>query len=78
VIGDHERNGALEAVDRIVNRGAGDVVGEVLAVLSRLYGSVELHADGTLAAERATEDDSALLARIALLISPYVSSEEGA
>jgi hypothetical protein len=35
----HERNGALEAVDRIVNRGGEpeDVLREALAVLGRLY-----------------------------------------
>lgn len=36
---EHERNGALEAVDRIVNRGgaADDVLRETLAVLDKLY-----------------------------------------
>jgi len=74
MIGDHRRNGALEAVDRIVNRGGDDVVPEVLTVLSRLYGSVELRDDGTIiAAEHATEADVALLARVAVLISAHVT-----
>jgi hypothetical protein len=36
---EHERNGVLEAVDRIVNRGgdADDVLHETLTVLRRLY-----------------------------------------
>ena len=36
---EHERNGALEAVDRIVNRGgeADDVLRDALAVLKKLY-----------------------------------------
>jgi len=78
MIGDHQRNGALEAIDRIVNRGGDDVVTEALAVLSRIYGSVELGDDGTISAENATEDDEALLARVALLLSAYVSSAEDA
>ena len=73
MIGDHRRNGALEAVDRIVNRGGGDVVPEVLTVLSRLYGSVELRADGTIAAEHAREADAAFLERVAMLISAHVT-----
>ena len=73
MIGDHRRNGALEAVDRILNRGGDDVVPEVLTVLSRLYGSVELRDDGTIAAEHATEADEALLARVAVLISAHVT-----
>jgi hypothetical protein len=36
---EHERNGALEAIDRIVNRGgeADEVLDETLTVLRRLY-----------------------------------------
>lgn len=42
---EHERNGALEAVDRIVNRGgdADDVLREALAVLGRLYPYAAIH-----------------------------------
>jgi hypothetical protein len=78
MIGNHQRNGALEAVDRIVNRGGDDVVAEALGVLSRIYGSVELGDDGTISAENATEDDEALLARVALLLSAHVPSGENA
>ena len=63
-----ERNGALEAIERIVNRGD-DVVGETLAVLGRLYPSVSLREDGSLEAVGAKEDDEALLGRAASLIS---------
>ena len=63
-----ERSGALEAVERIVNRGGDDVVGETLAVLGRLYPSVSLREDGMLEAEGA-DDDDALLGRVATLIS---------
>jgi hypothetical protein len=68
---EHERAGALEAVDRIVNRGGADVVGETLAVLARLYGSAELRDDGTLGAPMTTEDDDAFLRRVAVLISSH-------
>jgi hypothetical protein len=78
MIGDHQRNGALEAIDRIVNRGGGDVVTEALAVLSRVYGSVQLGDDGTISAENATEDDAAFLRRVAVLISAHVPSAENA
>jgi hypothetical protein len=46
----HERNGALEAVERIVNRGgeADEVLRETLAVLGKLY---------PYAAIRGTADD---------------------
>jgi len=42
---EHERNGALEAVDRIVNRGgdADHVLHETLAILSTLYPSAAIH-----------------------------------
>ncbi len=49
-----ERNGALEAVDRIVNRGgdAEDVLRETLAVLDKLYPQAairfdDVHQEGT-------------------------------
>jgi hypothetical protein len=90
----HERNGALEAVDRIVNRGgaADEVLGETLAVLRRLYPFAEIRFTDELEHEVGTErypivfqstkvadlevagtapDDSALLNRVATLISGY-------
>ena len=67
----HERSGALEAVERIVNRG-GDVVGETVAVLERLYGLVDIRNDGTITAEDATADDEVLLRRVAVLISGHL------
>ena len=41
---DHERAGALEAIDRILNRGgdADDVLGDVLVVLFQLYAHVAI------------------------------------
>jgi hypothetical protein len=71
MIGDHQRSGALEAIERIVNRGGDDVVAEALAVLSRLYGSAELRDDGTIRAGNATHADEPLLARVAVLISAH-------
>ena len=64
-----ERSGALEAVERIVNRGDGEVVDQTLAVLGRLYPGVSLLDDGTLHLEGAGAEDDALLRRVATLIS---------
>jgi hypothetical protein len=72
VIDDGRRNGALEAVERIVNLGGGDVVQETLTVLGRLYPSVSLRDDGTIAATGSTEADAAFLRRVAVLISAHV------
>jgi hypothetical protein len=68
----HERDGALAAVERIVNRGSGDVVAETLALLRRLYADVELGADGSIVAAGATEDDAPFLRRVAVLISAHL------
>jgi hypothetical protein len=76
MIGNHQRNGALEAVERIVNRGDENVVAEVLALLSRIYESVELGDDGTISAEGSTEEDAAFLERVTILISAHVPSGE--
>ena len=45
---EHERSGALEAVDRIVNRGgdADDILREALAVLDKLYPHAAIRFDG--------------------------------
>jgi hypothetical protein len=72
-----ERSGALEAIERIVNRGEADVVAETLAVLERLYPSVELRA-GTLTVERPAAEDEPFLRRVTILISAHVSSAENA
>lgn len=71
----HDRDGALAAVERIVNRG-GDVVGETIAVLERLYGSVEIGEDGGIRAAGATAEDEPFLQRVAVLISAHVSAED--
>jgi hypothetical protein len=72
VIDDHRRSGALEAVERIVNRGGDDVVAGTLAVLGRLYPSVTLRDDGTIVADGTNEPDTVLLRRVAVLISAHV------
>jgi hypothetical protein len=72
-----ERSGALEAIERIVNRGE-NVVERSLVALSSLYTSVELRADGTIAAEGASDHDEAFLRRVETLISAHVSSAENA
>jgi hypothetical protein len=72
VIDDHRRSGALEAVERIVNRGGDDVTAETLAVLGRLYPSVTLRDDGTIVADGTNEADTVLLRRVAVLISAHV------
>jgi hypothetical protein len=74
----HERNGALEAVERIVNRGGDDVVVEVLGVLRRIYASAYLADDGTIAAAGSTNEDRPFLERVATLISAHVPSGENA
>jgi hypothetical protein len=53
----HERNGALEAVDRIVNRGgeADEVLRETLAVLGQLYPSVAIRLPDEPEHEHGTE-----------------------
>jgi hypothetical protein len=78
MIDDHQRNGALEAVERIVNRGGENVVGEVLALLERLYPSVFLRDDGTIVAPGSTEADAAFLERVTILISAHVPSGDNA
>jgi hypothetical protein len=78
MIGNHQRNGALEAVERIVNRGDENVVGEVLAVLERLYPTVFLHDDSTIVAPGSTEADAVFLERVRILISAHVPSDENA
>ena len=67
------RSGALEAVERIVNRGGPDVVAETLDVLRRLYGSAALGPDGTIHVPGATADDDELLARVAVLVSAHLA-----
>jgi uncharacterized cupin superfamily protein len=72
----HERRGAIEAVERIVNRGgeADDVLRQVVDVLSRVYpyGSIRIVEDGVLVqVGPITADDRAFLERVATLVSAY-------
>jgi hypothetical protein len=65
---EHERRGALEAVERIANRGESDALAETLLVLRGLYPDVELDG-GLFRASDATPEDRNLLDRVALLVS---------
>ena len=65
-----ERRGALEAVERIVNRGE-NVVDETLAALRRLYPAVAL-VDGRFSAPALETDDEALLERARVLVSAHL------
>ena len=70
---EQDRRGALEGVERIVNRGGADVVGETLAALRSLYPTVELR-DGVFELETASDDDRRLLDRVGVLVS-HVTAE---
>jgi hypothetical protein len=65
---EHERRGALEAVERIVNRGEADGLAATLEVLRRLYPDVELEG-GVFRASAVTSEDRELLDRVAVLVS---------
>ena len=54
----HERRGALEAIDRILNRGgdAGAVVSDVTSVLARLFPYVRVEPVGVEAAPAAADE----------------------
>ena len=67
-------SGALEAVERILNRGgeAETVLTAVAAILgSRLGREVEVSADGFVVAGELDDDGRALVERVTLLASPY-------
>jgi hypothetical protein len=70
---EQERRGALEALERIVNRGGepADVRREARAVLDRLYPGAQIDPDGRLHVPAAAEADGAFLKRYATLLSPY-------
>ena len=72
---EQERRGALEAIERILNRGgeANRVVRDVLAVVRRLEPSADLAflTPGTVPASWDPEE-RAFRERVALLVSPYV------
>ena len=68
-------SGALEAVERVLNRGgdAEDVVTAVAAILaSRLGREVRVSADGFEVAGELDDDGRALVERVTLLASPYL------
>ena len=67
-------SGALEAVERILNRGgeAETVLTAVAAILGRrLDREVEVSADGFVVAGELDDDGRALVERVTLLASPY-------
>ncbi|MEP7334784.1 MAG: hypothetical protein ABI717_03295 [Actinomycetota bacterium] len=73
---DHQRNGALEAVERIVNRGGEneDVLDETLVVLRKLYPHAAIRLSDEIAeleVEGTTPDDAVFLNRVATLVSAY-------
>jgi hypothetical protein len=68
------QSGALEAVERVLNRGgeAEDVLTAVAAILgSRLGREVRVSADGFEVAGELDDDGRALVERVTLLSSPY-------
>jgi hypothetical protein len=72
-----DRRGALEALERILNRGGEPevVLGQVVSVLEGLYDHVAIRPleDGSVSieAEPLGEADGEFLQRVALIISPY-------
>jgi hypothetical protein len=69
---EQDRRGALEAVERIVNRGGEDVLGETLAALRRLYPTIEVR-DGAFELAAASDDDRRLLDRVGVLVSHFTA-----
>ena len=69
-------SGALEAVERVVNRGGepAAVLAQVTAILrERLGDDVTLAADGFVVHRELDEAEHALIERVSLLASPYRS-----
>ena len=70
------QRGALEAIDRILNRGGepGETLAAVVRVLERLYGSASIGADGKIVAPAPPEDRS-FIERVELLISAVATAD---